>query len=152
MELQENSCLICGGAAGGYHLCKDCYYKYKDQRIKVEVDVGPDMRGKLIEEAEEREPKKCLLCNNDSGKYLFCKDCYPRYLNRTLLLKVTVNRNQKIDLLDESYEGIYECDDGHIVKSTIEQTIDNWLFENGIKHGYEVPLDIGKENPIRPDF
>ena len=56
------------------------------------------------------------------------------------------------DPLDESYEGVFECDDGHIVKSMAEQAIDNYLCEHAIFHGYELPLDVGTEKPLRPDF
>ena len=152
-EDNETDCLICGEDACGYLLCRDCYREYKGQKIQIEIDVGPQMERRLIKNpSREDENKKCLLCQNESGKYLFCKSCFPKYMNKTLLLKIAVTNNQKIDLLDESYEGIYECDDGHIVKSTIEQAIDNWLFEKGIKHGYEIPLDVGADKPIRPDF
>lgn len=155
MEDYHSICLLCGEEAYGYLLCRDCYYNYKDQTIQVEIDVGPEMESRLIEEPNkqsEQESKKCLYCKKDSGKYLFCKACFTKHLNKTLLIKIKVNKEQKVDLLDESYEGIYECDDGHIVKSTVEQAIDNWLFEKEIKHGYEIPLDIGTDKPIKPDF
>ena len=150
-EENETDCLICGEDACGYLLCRDCYREYKGQKIQIEIEVGPQMETKLIKKTKE-ETKKCLLCRNESGKYLFCKSCFSKYMNKTLFLKIPVTNNQKIDLLDDSYVGIYECDDGHIVKSTIEQAIDNWLFERGIKHCYETPLPIGSEKTIRPDF
>ncbi len=38
----------------------------------------------------------------------------------------------------------YSCDDGHEVRSTYEQRVDNWLFVNGISHEYEprLPFDL----------
>lgn len=34
----------------------------------------------------------------------------------------------------------FECDDGHVVKSTYELRVDNWLHSNGLEHVYEFPL------------
>lgn len=33
-----------------------------------------------------------------------------------------------------------ECADGHVVKSTYELRVDNWLHSNGLEHVYEFPL------------
>ena len=38
--------------------------------------------------------------------------------------------------MDESYEGMFKCRDGHIVKSKSEREIDNYLFEKGIEPPY----------------
>lgn len=37
----------------------------------------------------------------------------------------------------------FTCNDGHLVRSTYEQKVDNWLYEHGIYHEYEprVPCD-----------
>src|SRR6266567_1161901 len=37
----------------------------------------------------------------------------------------------------------FTCDDGHLVRSTYEQKVDNWLHEHGIAHEYEpiLPFD-----------
>lgn len=37
----------------------------------------------------------------------------------------------------------FTCDDGHLVRSTYEQKVDNWLYEHGISHEYEprLPFD-----------
>lgn len=34
----------------------------------------------------------------------------------------------------------FVCDDGHEVRSTYEQRVDNWLYEHGIEHTYEPQL------------
>ncbi len=100
---------------------------------------------------EEQEIKKCLLCNEDSGNYLFCKSCFSQHRGKTLLFKITCDRDQKLELLNESYEGIYVCKDGHIVKSKSERDIDNYLFEHKIAHAYEKALPINGEI-FKPDF
>lgn len=99
----------------------------------------------------EQEIKKCLLCNSESGNYLFCKSCFSKHHGKTLLFKITCDKNQKLELLNESYEGIYVCKDGHIVKSKSERDIDNYLFEHKIAHAYEKALPINGEI-FKPDF
>ena len=71
---------------------------------------------------------------------------------KVILLKVHKCEFPTGEPLDESYEGVYECQDGHIVKSIAEQTIDDELYSRGIFHAYEAPLDIGEEKPLKPDF
>ena len=94
---------------------------------------------------------KCLTCSNStSDDYLFCSSCYHKYKNKTLLLKV--EKCLTVTLQDESYEGIYVCDDGHVVKSMAEREIDNYLFDKGIRHSYEPAYDIGTDKPLHPDF
>ena len=100
---------------------------------------------------EEQEMKKCLLCNEESGNYLFCKSCFSKHHGKTLLFKISCDKNQKLELLNESYEGIYVCKDGHIVKSKSERDIDNYLFEHKIAHAYEKALPINGEI-FKPDF
>lgn len=100
--------------------------------------------------------KKCLLCSNTtvSEEHLLCPACYRLYKNKKLFLEISTNDNS-IKLLDATYEGRLECDDGHIVKSQAERDIDNYLFEKNIKHGYETILPIydnGKRIELRPDF
>lgn len=121
--------------------CQKCgkYHKIGEQ---CNIDNKPD---------KISSNKKCLLCNAESGEFLFCKSCFNQYRNKTLLLKITVDKDQKLELLDESYEGLYVCKDGHVVKSKSERDIDNYLFENKIAHAYEKALVIGNET-FHPDF
>ena len=104
------------------------------------------------ETGQQNNPdNKCLLCGNDSGDYMFCKSCFAKYRNKTLLMKITVDKNQHIEILNESYEGIYVCKDGHVVKSKSERDIDNYLFDHKIPHAYEKALPINGE-VFKPDF
>ena len=94
----------------------------------------------------------CIICGENSNGKHFCLKCYKRYKDKVVLLKVHKCEFPTGEPLDESYEGVYECEDGHIVKSISEQIIDDWLCEQGIFHAYEAPLDIGEEKPLKPDF
>lgn len=111
----------------------------------------PKQEAKNSVDEPEQEIKKCLLCNSESGNYLFCKSCFSKHHGKTLLFKITCDKNQKLELLNESYEGIYVCKDGHIVKSKSERDIDNYLFEHKIAHAYEKALPINGEI-FKPDF
>ena len=96
---------------------------------------------------------KCIACGRETKPgFFFCPACYAKYNNKELLVKI---KNCKdIEILDESYEGHYTCDDGHIVKSKSERDIDNYLFEQGIPHAYERAF-IPDSDPsiiLRPDF
>ena len=148
-------------------LCKECSQKL----FNKEIEQCPDCQKwnnagetcdckkttaktaivKELPKEEEQEIKKCLLCNKDSGNYLFCKNCFSEHHGKTLLFKITCDKNQKLELLNESYEGLYVCKDGHIVKSKSERDIDNYLFEHKIAHAYEKALPINGEI-FKPDF
>ena len=97
---------------------------------------------------------KCLTCGYETDGKLFCKKCYSKYYNKEILIKV--KNCKEIVPLDDFYEGYFECDDGHVVKSMAERDIDDYLFEKNIKHGYEIPLpltdDKGKKVTLHPDF
>lgn len=157
-----DKCIKCGKDTYGYAFCSECYYKQSNEELLQELNnfvKGNTKTEKPIKPNEQKTEeaviqiinKKCLLCDNDSGEYLFCKSCFSQYHNKTLLLKVTVDSNQKIELLNESYEGIYVCKDGHVVKSKSERDIDNYLFEHKIAHAYEKALPI-KGEIFKPDF
>ncbi len=94
----------------------------------------------------------CIICGEPSNGKHFCYACYRRYKEKVVLLRISKCEFPTGEPLDESYEGVFECEDGHIVKSIAEQTIDNELYMKGIFHAYEAPLDIGEEKPLKPDF
>lgn len=97
---------------------------------------------------------KCITCGYETEGKLFCKKCYKRYSEKEILIKI--KNCKEIIPLDDFYEGYYECDDGHVVKSMAEREIDNYLFSKNIKHGYEIALPLQDENgkriTLHPDF
>ena len=173
MENNEKICPICGKPTncymGNYRkdgLCRKHATMLKNGKIEQCSDCGKwhntgeececKITNKPKKESktnnyEEQEIKKCLLCGEESGNYLFCKSCFSQHHGKTLLFKITCDKNQKLELLNESYEGIYVCKDGHIVKSKSERDIDNYLFEHKIAHAYEKALPINGEI-FKPDF
>ncbi len=97
---------------------------------------------------------RCITCGYESDGKLFCKKCYAKYHDKQILIKI--KNCKEIEPLDEFYEGYYECDDGHVVKSMAERDIDDYLFAKNIRHAYEKPLIIQDENgnkvTLHPDF
>ena len=96
---------------------------------------------------------KCIGCGTyTKNGHLFCLDCYKKYKDKQLLVKIT--KCYEINILDESYEGVYKCKDGHIVKSKSEREIDNYLFDHNIPHAYEkvVSIDGDSKHDLHPDF
>lgn len=126
---------------------------------KTKKVLNKDYKERSIENKDFDEAKdasvvvKCIACgkSTSNGK-LFCINCYHKYKDKQLLVKI--NKCREIDILDESYEGVYKCKDGHIVKSKSEREIDNYLFDNGIPHAYEkvVSIDADASHDIHPDF
>ena len=164
--MNESKCPICGKPTNVYmgHARKDGLCREhgmlanKGEIVQCEncskwisKDEVCECKKVKKEEYNEQKENKCLLCNNESGKYLFCKSCFSKYHGKTLLLKITCDKNQELELLNESYEGVYTCKDGHIVKSKSERDIDNYLFDHKIAHAYEKTLIIGTEK-FKPDF
>ncbi len=119
-----------------------------------ETDKPCDCQKHAANDAERTDNNEitCIICGKPSNGKHFCYDCYKKYKDKDVLIKVHKCEFPTGEPLDESYEGVHECDDGHIVKSISEQVIDDWLFDKGIAHAYEVPLDIGEEKPLKPDF
>lgn len=164
------TCQICGKPSGMYPLCPACF-KLRDagEIIKCEECKTWHKKDQPCQCAQEpinieittKEEKPeivnlnelhCLVCENPSGTFLFCKTCYHKYKNKSLHFKVT--NCEKFELLDDYYEGSFSCEDGHIVKSKSERAIDDYLYHNNIKHAYEykVVKDIEKKEYIHPDF
>ena len=118
--------------------------------------LNKELSNVVLKEKEDKEIKgvvRCIACGRETKPgYFFCPSCYGKYNNKELLVKI--NNCTEIEILDESYEGHYTCDDGHIVKSKSERDIDNYLFENGIPHAYERAFmpESDKGVVLRPDF
>lgn len=132
---------------GEIYLCDECNTWNKSGEIcKCKTVTKP------IAKETSTSDLTCIICGEPSNGKHFCYSCYKKYKEKVVLLKVHKCEFPTGEPLDESYEGVYECEDGHIVKSISEQIIDDWLGEQGIFHAYEAPLDIGEEKPIKPDF
>ena len=160
--MDDLKCPICGedtrvylGNARKDKLCG----KHADMLKKGEITINDEglfvdaKTNKVLNSDYKQNKARCIACGKEvEPGFLFCKYCYAQYVNKELLVKI--NRCREVEILDESYEGHYICDDGHIVKSKSERDIDNYLFENGIPHAYERAF-IPESDPtiiLKPDF
>ena len=162
--MEYKKCPICGKPTSNFYgkyredgLCREHKDMLKDGLIYQCKNCGKWHKINDSCECKNNNENKnveltCITCGEDSNGKHFCKSCYNKYKNKIVLIKIHKCEFPVGEPLDESYEGVYECEDGHIVKSIAEQTIDNWLFEKGIPHGYEIPIDVGDEKPLKPDF
>lgn len=168
--MEELKCPICGeptrvymGNARKDKLCgkhadmlKNGEIIINDEGLFVDKKTNKVLNKDYKKKEESKEVKgivKCIACGRETKPgYFFCPACYAKYNNKELLVKI--NNCKDIEILDESYEGHYTCDDGHIVKSKSERDIDNYLFEHGIPHAYERAF-IPESDPsiiLKPDF
>ena len=147
-------CEICGKYSGRYPLCYSCYNITNGSDNEEDYDEYEDEYEDDYEEDEcveydEYIENKCIICGEPSKEHYFCKTCYYKYRNKSLLLKIKNCRESEV--VNASYESLYTCKDGHIVKSKSERDIDNFLYENGITHAYEKSLYIEGQK-LQPDF
>lgn len=178
---EELKCPICGEPTNVYmgNARKDklCYkhgrmankeeIKINENGEYVNVATGEILNPKQVEKpkfefSQEDSPKvikfdsgiKCITCGYETNGKLFCTRCYKKYHDKEILIKI--KNCIEIEPLDESYEGNYVCDDGHIVKSMAERDIDDYLFDKQLRHAYEPELRLkdknGKFITIHPDF
>ena len=168
--MEELKCPICGeptrvymGNARKDMLCGKHADMFKngeiiinDEGLFVDKKTNKVLNKDYKKKEESKEVKgivKCIACGRETKPgFFFCPACYAKYNNKELLVKI--NNCKDIEILDESYEGHYTCDDGHIVKSKSERDIDNYLFEHGIPHAYERAF-IPESDPsiiLKPDF
>ncbi len=137
--------------AGEIEKCPDCDKWHETNKpckckksIKNEVSFTKD-KDRIIGE-------NCLDCSEPSYGYFFCKKCYYKYRNKSVILKIT--NCSEVEILESGYESKITCDDGHPVKSQQEAMIDNYLFGHNIRHIYEkpFPIDGNPEHDLHPDF
>ncbi|MBQ8357362.1 MAG: hypothetical protein IJX39_06080 [Clostridia bacterium] len=151
----SGECLICGNDSGEYLFCRECYYQYKNKTITLQCKNCDEFE--LIDDCipqdgfeNDETDRKCIICENSAGTYLFCRDCYSKYKNKTLFLKA--ENCDSFKLLDAEYASPFLCEDGHKVKSPYEQIIDDWLYHTGILHAYEKIIPLDKNHKLTPDF
>lgn len=159
----ENECILCGEDANGYLFCKSCYRKYKNQSILVKIDNCEDFEV-IEEDYEEDIPEwinegvqrsSCIICMDEANGHHFCPDCYHEYKNK--IIQIQIKNCNEYKVVNEEYSGQrFITKDGHVVKSKAEREIDNYLFDNNIKHAYEKEIllqnQYGEKIPLHPDF
>lgn len=171
MENKGNTCPICGETTylvyGKYPRKDGLCYKHSQMLFNKEIEQCPDC-GKwhnvnelceckihMQEQPNDKERiigENCLDCGAPCNGYFFCKKCYYKYRNKSVILKIT--NCSEVEIIESGYESKITCEDGHLVKSQQEALIDNYLFSHNIRHIYEkrFPIDDNPEHDLHPDF
>lgn len=114
-------------------------------------DTGKDCTCQKQTKINQPKQITCITCGEPSGEKHFCRSCYAKYKNKTLYIKV--RECKEFEKLDAEYESDLICKDGHVVRSKSEREIDNYLFDENIKHAYESEIyDPKTDTTIKPDF
>jgi hypothetical protein len=96
----------------------------------------------------------CIICGQPSNGKHFCLNCYHKYKNRSVDIRITNCTTTTI--MDEYGNLTIKCDDGRRVRSRAEALIYNWLFNKKIRAIYEETLfyedDKGETKTLHPDF
>ena len=171
-EIKDLVCPICGeptsvwyGNARKDKLCRKHAEMLKNKQISVndeglffDVATGTNLNPAKTEEkpAVVKETKNsadeltCIICGEPSNGKHFCIKCYKEFANKVLYIQV--KKCKEFTKLESEYESDFMCEDGHLVKSPYEKIIDNWLYQENIKHAYERKIDIDETHDITPDF
>ena len=155
-------CVVCGAPTrNGYLQCKDCYYEtldymdgldrnnrmnefrdhyynLKDAIFRMKnFDYVQSNCNKLIAIALQNE-----LTNSDTS----LKDKMEIDVEKIMEYKKPTEDDTTLSVTSETAEkdekklNIYPAVDGHMVKSSMEQTIDDILWNAGVLHAYEQPI------------
>jgi hypothetical protein len=88
--------------------------------------------------------KRCIWSMTELGERLYNSiEYYENYFNIDIskfLNSEEESKREFKDDLNEKFPATFKAIDGHYVHSEAEQTIDNFLFRNGIIHAYEKRL------------
>lgn len=165
-------CAICGKPSGMYPLCNACFklrdageitkcetcgawYRTKDGcpncKPTQKKSLEPAINNNILTDDE----LTCIVCGKPSNGKHFCRDCYYKYKDRAVDIRIIHCVETKI--LDEYGNKTYKCDDGRIVRSRAEAIICSWLYNQKIRVKYEETVyykdeKTGEIKELHPDF
>lgn len=96
----------------------------------------------------------CLICGNTSNGKHFCLDCWNKYKDKSIDMRITHCSSTQI--LDEYGNKTKKAKDGRFVRSLSEKIILDYFFDNYIRVVYEKTIpyinEKGEEKELHPDF
>lgn len=95
----------------------------------------------------------CIICGEPSNGKHFCYDCWAKYKEKSIDIRITNCKDVKI--LDQYGNLTIECDDGRKVRSRAEALISNFFYNNKIRSVYERTIyyeEDGEDKTLHPDF
>lgn len=164
----KNICPICGETTfkfyGNYRkdgLCAKHAKDFKDGKIKQCTDCGKWHESEKDCGCKQKEIIKpiisddltCIICGKPSNGKHFCINCYKKYKERSVDIRITNCKDTEI--LDEYGNLDYKCPDGRKVRSRAEAMISSWFWDKRIRVVYEECLyyqENGETKTLKPDF
>lgn len=134
-------CFLCNEWHNADEACK-CSTKKNSKKQNFE----------LIDESTT-EDLTCIVCGNISNGKHFCYDCYKKYKDKSIDIRITNCKETKV--LDQYGNLTIECDDGRKVRSRAEALISNFFYNNKIRSVYEKTVyyeENGESKTLHPDF
>lgn len=163
-------CPICGEPSSSYmgkyrkdRLCKKHASDLKNGIIEI-VEFGlneADNVYRLVKfDKKQKDLNKndcatnlelnCIICGQVSNGLHFCHNCYTKYKDRSIDIRIT--HCNETEILDEYGNLQYKCADGRKVRSRAEAMISDWLFNNKIRSVYEETIYYDNSKMLHPDF
>lgn len=122
-----------------------------------EILKGHNCNEKKEEPKEEKQSSDeltCIICGNPSNGKHFCFDCWNKYKDKSIDIRITHCNNTQI--LDEYGNKTKKAKDGRFVRSLSEKIILDYFFDNYIRVIYEKTIpytnEKGEEKELHPDF
>ncbi len=155
----RTNCVVCGEPTKNGHLqCKDCYYETvdymdglnKNSRMNEFRDYYYNLKDVIFRmknfDSVKSNCNKLIaiaLQNQQTNSDSSLADKVEADVSKLIESKKP-KENDSVPITvtekDEQKSNIYPAIDGHMVKSSMEQTIDDILWNAGILHAYEQPI------------
>lgn len=160
---EKSKCPICGKPTSAWYgnerkdkLCKEHAQQLKDRLIEFCENTQTWIKTNQNQQEYKTNTDNeitCIICGKPSSGKHFCKDCYYKYKNRSVDLRIT--NCIETQILDEYGNLQYKCADGRKVRSRAEMIINDFLFNNKIRAVYEETIFYKEDNQdktLHPDF
>lgn len=159
------SCVICGKPSGMYPLCREhLEMKNKGEVVKCEkcgtwhlvtvpCKCDGEQNGTEKNITINTSELTCIVCGKPSNGKHFCLDCWNKYHEKSVDLRITNCKDTQI--LDEYGNKKIKCADGVYVRSRAESMISDWFFNKKIRIIYEPDFfykENGETKVLHPDF
>ena len=131
--------------AGEIVQCPDCG-KWNEKDLVCDC--------KKTKEVKSDNELTCIICGEPSNGKHFCIDCWKKYHEKSIDIRITHCSN--IQILDEYGNKTKKAKDGRFVRSLSEKVILDYFFDNYIRVVYEKSIpytnEKGEEKELHPDF
>ena len=139
---------------GEIEKCPDCG-KWHQTLKKCDCKKKEKTEPPVIEKKDnENSDLTCIICGNPSNGKHFCLDCYHKYKDKSIDIRITHCNTTQV--LDEYGNKTKKAKDGRFVRSLSEKIILDYFFDNYIRVVYEKTIpyvnEKGEEKELHPDF